>query len=128
MEFYKEQINKSETSKKFYINFLKEFPTELTENSVARENKEQIFIEYFRDLSLFLIKDQKIRQEALVCAFYLGRVPTIKMLQRIMDLEPSGIVGVQTKIMLGEHIFIFSLKEKMTIFEKIKFNFKKYVC
>lgn len=120
LEQYKKEINKSSKS----LEMFKEFKDRildyyvLTVNKRAKVSNEESFIGYYRAMQLWLFEDENIEKAILKTAVKIGKVRTIKIIQKILEIKQDGVFGPITRAYLVD----FKLKNFNKEISKFKYQ------
>lgn len=90
MNKYAEEIRKNEKSIKYFGQFQKDYVP------INKVSIEELFIGYYRAMQVWLLPKQ-IRPIFMWSAVRLGKIRTIKALQKVIDVKADGVMGPLTR-------------------------------
>lgn len=91
-----QEINKTAKSKSMFETFKREvLPEKLSSTSGISE--EELFIEYYRALQLYIIPNKNIPSLLLIMCVEVGRIEAVKRLQKVLGVEQSGLITPVTR-------------------------------
>lgn len=99
LEEYRKEINKSSKSLEMFTEFknkLLDYRV-LAVNKRARVSNEEAFIGYYRAMQLWLFENRNVEKVILRTAVELGKVRTIKIIQKIIKVKQDGVFGPITR-------------------------------
>lgn len=125
LEEYRKEINKSSKS----LEMFREFKNRvldyklLTVNKRARVSNEEAFIGYYRAMQLWLFENRNVEKVVLKSAVELGKVRTIKIIQKIIKVKQDGVFGPITRANLID----FNLEDFNKETSKFKYQIISFI-
>lgn len=117
MNKYELEISKSLNSEKFF----KEFKKDLKIVSPYGTSQEELFIGYYRAMQLWLFKDISKERMVIYTALSIGKVATIKLIQKNIGEKEDGVFGPITRGSLDK----FKLDDFIQETSKLKYTLIK---
>lgn len=114
---YNKEIDSTGKSIEYFTKFKDNFG--LSINTTI--SNEELFVGYYRAMQLWLFKDKEVERKILQSAIDLGKVRTIKIIQKVIEVKPDGVFGPVSRANLQ----FFSLKEFSNETSKFKYQLIK---
>jgi len=114
---YNKEIDSTGKSIEYFTKFKDNFG--LSINTTI--SNEELFVGYYRAMQLWLFKDKEVERKILQSAIDLGKVRTIKIIQKVIEVKPDGVFGSVSRANLQ----FFSLKEFSNETSKFKYQLIK---
>lgn len=125
MNKYELEISKTDNSKKFFEAFKKDIRIQ----GPSSISQEELFIGYYRAMQLWLFKNISKERMVIYTALNIGKITTIKLIQKNVGEKEDGVFGPITRGSLDkfdlDSFIIETSKMKYKLLKLYRWIFKK---